>query len=131
MLEILEVGAVGMLHPEGRIFTRPTMIWVVCSGPTLLKEKMKEGRHDEEGMLLEGWKQQVGAKDLLYPERIDLGVKKTTRNWAMTKLGDLTSSRTKNVVIDNSKKIETTVKKGGKEYRNVEEKMARNDTACK
>ena len=73
-----------------------------------------------------GWKQQVESEDLLHPEGKDLGVKKITRKKRkggeipkrnstriqfMTEKGELTSSRAKNVVFDNLKKKETTIKK--------------------
>ena len=86
-------------------------------------------------MLLEGWNQQVGAKDLLHPEGINLGVKKTmkkrrkggkipklypSRNWALIKQGELTSFNAKNVIFDISKEVPTG-KKEEKKCENFEE----------
>ena len=90
-----------------------------------------EAKKTEEALLPEGWKQQVGAENLLQPDRSSWRVKKTTRKkriggeiriflksecWARTGHGDLTTTTGEKVVFNHSpKKKISSAREGDKE----------------
>ena len=72
-------GGVVILHPSGMHQQQgPTPIGVACTGPTVSEDQLV-AKKTEEALLPEGWKQQVGAENLLHPERSSWRIRKTIR----------------------------------------------------